>query len=460
MPGARLRSTLAATLVVAVALVVGAVGMVWVLRTSLTRTVADSASQRATDVANALTAGTNQASAITGAPGESSVVQVLDSQGRVRLASPDIEGEPPITSVRPASGSVQVVDQSIPVADQGSFVVAARGAQTPSGPVTVVVAQSLESVDASVSAVERLLVAGFPMLLLVVAGSVFLVVGRTLRPVEQIRRRVSAIGATDLGMRVPVPRVDDEVGRLARTMNAMLDRLQRSQAAQRRFIADASHELRSPLAAIRTTVEVSLAHPRHEPWQRSAEDVLTETGRLSTLVDDLLLLARSDEHSTAVDPDDVDLDHIVLLEAERLRRQGRLDIHVDVQPARVAGDRQQLERLVRNLCDNAARHATATVHLQVSSRADGTVIVVQDDGPGIPVADRSRIFDRFVRLDAARDRLSGGAGLGLSIVAEVARCHGGSAAVEDSPRGARLLVRLPGPASASGSAHPPSSASR
>jgi len=443
-PGARLRSTLAATLVVAVALTIGAVGMVLILRASLTQTVRDSAQQRANDVATAVSAeGAARDAIVAGNLSERSVVQVLDSHGAVLVSSPEIDGEPALTSARPAPGSVQVSTQRVPVADQESFVVVSRGVHTPTGDAIVVVAQSLGTVDASVATVERLLLFGFPVVLLVVAGSVYYVVGKTLRPVEEIRRRVAAIGATDLDMRVPVPAADDEVGRLALTMNSMLDRLQDSQATQRRFVADASHELRSPLAAIRATVEVGLEHPGTQPWDDAAPAVLAETERLSRLVDDLLLLARSDEIDSPRDHHDVDLDDIMMIEADRLGRLGHIDVSVDVAPARVAGDRQQLERLVRNLCDNAVRYAASSVALSVGIDGAWAVLVVQDDGPGIPLADRDRVFDRFVRLDPARDRLSGGAGLGLAIVFEVARAHGGTAAVEDSASGARFVVRLP-----------------
>ena len=426
------------------ALTIGAVGMVLILRASLTQTVRDSAQQRASDVATAVGAeGAARDAIVAGNLSERSVVQVLDSQGAVLVSSPEIDGEPALTAARPAPGIVQVSTQRVPVADQESFVVVSRGVRTPTGDAIVVVAQSLGTVDASVTTVERLLVFGFPVVLLVVAGSVYYVVGKTLRPVEEIRRRVAAIGATDLDMRVPVPAADDEVGRLALTMNSMLDRLQDSQATQRRFVADASHELRSPLAAIRATVEVGLEHPGSQPWDDAAPEVLAETDRLSRLVDDLLLLARSDEIESPQDHHDVDLDDIMMIEAHRLARLGHIDVSVDVAPARVAGDRQQLERLVRNLCDNAVRYATSSVALSVGIDGAWAVLVVQDDGPGVPVGDRDRVFDRFVRLDPARDRLSGGAGLGLAIVSEVARAHGGTAAVENSASGARFVVRLP-----------------
>lgn len=422
----------------------GAVSLVWILRQSATNTVRDSAQQRAHDVATVVaTGGAARDAIVAGNLTERSVVQVLDARGSVLVSSPEIDGEPALTSARPAPGSVQVSVQEVPLADQELFVVVAQGVGTPSGDAIVVVAQSLGSVDAGVTTVERLLALGFPLLLLVVAGSVYYVVGRTLSPVEEIRRRVAAIGATDLDKRVPVPIADDEVSRLALTMNSMLDRLQDSQAAQQRFVADASHELRSPLAAIRATLEVGLEHPESQQWSDAAPAVLEETDRLSKLVDDLLLLARSDEVTTPGDHLDVDLDDILMIEADRLSRHGAIDVSVDVAPARVAGDRQQLERLVRNLCDNAARYAKSTITL--SLRVDGgwAVLAVQDDGPGIPVKDRERVFDRFVRLDPARHRPSGGAGLGLAIVSEVARTHGGAVAVEDSPSGARFVVRLP-----------------
>jgi signal transduction histidine kinase len=259
-----------------------------------------------------------------------------------------------------------------------------------------------------------------------------------------MRARVAGITLADLSERVPLPAADDAIGRLASTMNGMLARLEHAQRAQRAFVADASHELRSPLATIRATIEVSQGSNDSTEWTATGNAVLAETERLEKLVGDLLLLARADEDGLVALRMDVDVDDILIAEQDRLRRTTTLAVVADVEPCRVSGDRRQLERLVRNLCDNAARYAVSTVTLGLRHGADHhVVIVVADDGPGVPPESRGRIFERFVRLDTSRDRSGGGSGLGLAIVDEVARAHGGAVAVTDAEPGARFEVRLP-----------------
>jgi signal transduction histidine kinase len=443
-PDVRVRSTAAATAAVGLALCAGAVLMLWVLRSSLTQAVQDAAAQRAQDVAAALsTSGLTSAALLAPNATEQSVVQVLDPRGAVLLASADIEGEPALTAMHPAPGLVATGVEPLPVADEGSYVIAARGVQVGPRPLVVVVAQSMAGVDASVHTVGRLLLVGFPFVIAVVAGAVYLIVGRALAPVESIRRRVASISAEDLSQRVPVPRADDELSRLARTMNGMLDRLQRSQKVQRRFVSDASHELRSPLAALRATAEVAARYPADKSWQDLAPAIVDETDRLDRLVDDLLFLARSDEPGHPMRWSDVDLDDVLAGEVTRLRRSGVV-VHAKVSPARVSGDQRMLERLVRNLCDNAARHAARAVTVTCAVQCGEVRLAVQDDGAGIAPGDRDRVFDRFVRLDAARNRDDGGSGLGLAIVAQVVRSHGGTVVIEDAGPGARFVVSLPG----------------
>lgn len=448
-PGARMRSTLAATAVVAVALGLGAAALLWTLNTSLTAAVRASAEQRASDVASLVAKeGLGHDVVPPSSATERSVVQVISLGGAVQAASPEIQGEAALTSLRPKPGTSASTTSILPVSDQEPFVIVARGVHTSTGDVVVIAAESLATVDQDVHAVGVLMLAGLPLVLLVVAGSVFFVVGRTLRPVEAIRRRVASISSTDLGSRVPVPAADDEISRLASTMNAMLDRLQDAQSAQRRFVADASHELRSPLAALRATVDVARQHPDSVSWHDAAEGAIAETDRLDQLVDDLLLLANTDERGFAGERRDVDLDDVIATERDRLRGLGRLRVESHISTVRVIGDRRQLERLVRNLCDNAARAATSTVELSLTEQDGNACIVVADDGPGIPPEDRHRVFDRFVRLDSARGRDSGGSGLGLSIVFEVAAAHGGSVMIEDREPGVRFVVRLPSSAPA------------
>jgi signal transduction histidine kinase len=226
----------------------------------------------------------------------------------------------------------------------------------------------------------------------------------------------------------------------------MLARLERATEAQRRFVADASHELRSPLATIRAAHEIAAAHPSSTDWKAVNEDVLAELDRLERLVDDLLFLARSDELAPRLQQDDVDLDDLVTAEAGRLRRTTDLDVVTAVAPVRVTGDPHELARVLRNLADNAVRYAVERVELRVSCQGDEALVDVIDDGPGIQECDRERVFERFVRLDDSRERRAGGAGLGLAIARDIARAHGGDVAVLPHGPGAHLRVRLPLPA--------------
>jgi signal transduction histidine kinase len=224
----------------------------------------------------------------------------------------------------------------------------------------------------------------------------------------------------------------------------MLDRLERSADLQQQFVADASHELRSPLASIRQTAEVARAHPGALPEGELAAAVLEESLRMQRLVEQLLLLTRADEGQVLRSPRDVDLDDLVLAEARRVARSGLTVESSAVQAGRVRGDETSLGQVVRNLVDNAARHARSNMALGVREVGGEVEVVVEDDGPGVPEDERERVFERFVRLDDARARDAGGSGLGLAIVAEIVHVHGGSVSVSASPLGgARFVVRLP-----------------
>ena len=443
--GVRLTTSLAAAAVVAVALVVAGLLLVVLLERSLGSAVEDAATQRARDVAATVArdgvAGVGRLDGFS----ERSVVQVV-SGDRVLASSPDIDGEAPLTALRPGSGQVRTDTGRVAVGEDDDHRIVALGVRAPDGtPAVVVVAQSLESVETSVQALRSLLLAGVPLLVLLVGGTTFLLAGRALRPVEAIRRRVAAIDGEQLGQRVPVPAAQDEVGRLADTMNDMLERLDSSAAAQRRFVSDASHELRSPLATVRTSMEVAQVHPELTDWAGLTQVVLGETARMQTLVADMLLLARSDERGLQLRRTEVDLDDLCAQEAERLRRAG-VAVVTDVRPVRVLGDLDRLARMLRNLTDNAARHATSTVELRLCAQDGRAVIDIVDDGPGIPLDQRDRVFERFVRLDESRTRSSGGTGLGLPIVAQIVQAHRGAVKVADGPRGgAWVQVTLPMP---------------
>jgi signal transduction histidine kinase len=311
---------------------------------------------------------------------------------------------------------------------------------TPTGDFTVAVANPLSDLEQSLDTLEGILWIATPTLAAMVGIAVWLLVGRALRPVEAMRREVDDISATTLDRRIAVPDTDDEIARLARTMNTMLDRLEAASQAQLRFVSDASHELRSPVSSIRTELEVARRTDGTD-WDAVSERVLREDERLAELIDDLLTLARLDEGATAR-REPVDLDDLVLEEAART---SRVPVRADaVTAARVEGDPRQLARMLRNLVDNATRHARSEVR-PVLQCDDGVVVLdVHDDGSGVPPDDRERVFDRFTRLEPSRDRDLGGTGLGLTVVRAVAEAHGGTVHVDDSPLGgARFAVRLP-----------------
>lgn len=443
--GVRLTTSLAAAAVVAGALVVSGVLLVILLERSLTSAVQDAAVQRARDIAATIAQDGVEAVGRLDGSSERSVVQII-SGDRVLISSPDIDGQAALTSLRPPDGQIRLDVGRMAVGEDDDHSIVALGVQSADSlPMVVVVAQSLESVETSIQALRSLLLAGAPLLVLLVGGVTFVLTGRSLRPVELIRQRVAGISAEQLGQRVPVPAARDEVGRLAETMNDMLERLDSAATSQRRFVSDASHELRSPLATVRTSMEVAQVHPEVTNLAALTQVVLDETARMQTLVADMLLLARSDERGLQLRRTEVDLDDLCEQEAARLRRAG-VRVLTDIHPVRVIGDADRLARALRNLADNAARHATSTVELRVHTEGERAVLEVGDDGPGIPDAQRERVFERFVRLDESRTRSSGGTGLGLPIVAQIVQAHHGTVSVADAPNfGALLRIWLPLP---------------
>jgi signal transduction histidine kinase len=434
----RVRTTAAAVVVLGLSIALAAGVLVVALRRSLTADVRTALELRAADVAALLEAGTSPR-ALAVDDGEDALVQVVSDDGGVVASSPNVAGIPPVARL---DGGESTRVRGLPIDDDEFLVVAVDG---DGGRFTVLAGRTLESVEESTDAVTRALVAGVPLLLLAVGATAWWLVGRALAPVEAIRSEVEGISASELHRRVPQPG-DDEIGRLATTMNGMLARLEQAQARERRLVSDASHELRSPVAVIRQHAEVALAHPGRVANGELAEVAVAEAERLERLVDDLLFLARADERARTAVHGPVDVDDVVFEEAARLRGAGHPRVvTTGVSAARVLGDAPQLHRLVRNLVENAARHARSTVALSLTVRERRWAeLDVDDDGAGIPPADRRRVFERFVRLDEARGRGTGGGGLGLSIVEEVARAHGGTVMVDDSPLGgARISVRLP-----------------
>lgn len=446
------RTTAVAVLVVGIALILAAAVVVALLRRSQTADIRATTLLRAQFVVDGLASGDLQRldSIPVGDPDEA-FVQVLASDWSVVMSSVNLEGDPAIVRLAPGEsrqiGGLQLEQgpRERATIEHEPFLVVSAPATMDERDVTVIVGASLETVEETSSSVIRILAVAIPLLLIVVAVTTFRLVGRALAPVEAIRSEVESISTSALHRRVPDPPGSDEIARLASTMNLMLDRLERGQVRQRRFVSDASHELRSPVAAIRQHAEVALSHPDGTTSQELAEVVLEEDVRLQHLAEDLLMLAKLDEGTLKVRAKPVDLDDLLFEEAARLRRTTELRIDTRaVSGGRVSGDPEQLGKLVRNLAENAARHAHGQVVLSLRETNGQVVLMVDDDGDGIPPEERDRIFERFVRLDDSRTRDSGGSGLGLAIVSEIVSAHGGQIAVTDAPAGgARFEVKIP-----------------
>ena len=436
----RVRITVAAVTVVGVTLVIASVAMVTLLHRTLIGDVREAAAIRGEGIAELLEGGEDEA-VLNGHPDEE-FVQILSADGQVVDSSDNLQGEPALVVLR--GDESQQID-SVPF-ENGTFLAVGVTGISQELPVTIVVGRTLEPVSEAVRDVVSLLVFGVPMLLVVVGFGAWWMVGRALAPVESIRSEVETITSQQLHRRVPDPPGDDEIARLAATMNTMLARLELERAREHQFISDASHELRSPIASIRQYAEVAVAHPETSELGELAEVVLEEIAVLQRLVDDLMLLTRMDEGTLRLRRDPVDLDDLVFREAARLR-VARPDLELDltrVSAGRTRGDATAIDRLIRNLTENGARHAQHALALGVQEFQGQVTLTVDDDGDGIAASNRARVFDRFVRLDEARDRDSGGTGLGLAIVREVASAHGASIEISDAPLGgARFEVRFP-----------------
>ncbi|KAA9153413.1 HAMP domain-containing protein [Microbacterium lushaniae] len=426
MRSVRARTTAGATAVVAVALIAGALAFFGVLTASVFGSAERSVENRAEELAGRIEGDSpSLVSAL-----EDEIIQVLGADGEVIAASGEADAEPlPVGEspdvVRVDGEPVFLVSEELP------------------GDRVLAVGVSVEDETETLGTVALLLTAAVPVLVVLVGVTTWIVVGRALRPVDRIRADVDGITAEHLDRRVPVPDSQDEIAHLAGTMNGMLDRLDASAQAQRRFVSDASHELRSPVAAIRQHAEIAQTHPETISVGELAELVHEEGLRMQGLVDALLLLTRLDE-GAAAPQETVDLDDLVLAEVRRLRQSGHTVDGSGIGAARVAGDPRLLGQLVRNLADNAARHARSRIAFSVGEHSGAATLEVEDDGSGIPAVERERVFERFVRLDEARARDAGGSGLGLAIVRGIATASGGSASVAESRwGGARFVVRLP-----------------
>lgn len=442
-PGSvRARATLGATAVVALALAAVSLALMGILHANLQRSAKETATQQADKVGRLAAQGTLP-DLLPVAPG-ADFIQVVDAEGHVVAASQNLTGRPPIGHLRTDEGPLRATWSGEPFGDEHRQRIVAVTATTPGSTVTVYAGTSLRDADQADEITSVVLGIGAPLLLATVALVTWWVTGRALRPVEAIRSEVAEITGHALHRRVPVPDAQDEIARLARTMNVTLDRLEDAVVRQRRFIADASHELRSPITVLRTQLEVALAHPDPELWPDLVSEVLEDTVRLQDLAADLLFLARLDAAEPA---ESGPLDLADLCRTTLAARHGdRILIDAGLQAGvTIEGSRSRLTRLLTNLLDNAQRHADRRIELTLrADRAtDTAVLEVSDDGPGIPEADRDRVFERFTRLDDARSRDLGGAGLGLAIARDIAGHHHGTLTAEPHPHGARIVARLP-----------------
>ncbi|WP_067802491.1 sensor histidine kinase [Actinomadura formosensis] len=369
------------------------------------------------------------------------LIQVVEPGGLVTNATPAAAGRPPVSGVWPSSNQRirDFTECHGTWPKRECLVIEAIRVSTTPDSVVVYASQQMPSylVD---GVLEAVLGTG----VLLFAGSsawiTWQVVGRTLGPVEAIRAQLAEISATDLSRRVPQPSGQDEIAQLARTANATLDRLEGSVGRQRQFAADASHELRTPIAALRANLEDAAAHPDDTDLREVVGSALRDTDRLESIVTDLLLLTRIGTAGTAREPVDLSM----LVKTEVARRSFTPKIVTELTPeVTVLGVPTQLVRLLGNLLDNAERYADSSITVRVTREDGQALLTVTDDGVGIAPADRERVFERFTRLDAARSRGAGGAGLGLAIAREIAGAHGGTIRAEPHPSGACFALRLP-----------------
>ncbi len=445
--GVRKRATAIAVVALALGLALGATVLLLLLESSLT-SWSDSAARRDASTIVAEIKDDNIKDAqqyLVDSARSGQYAQILQPNGSVAAGSVPAATQTALTALRPRSGqTITERVNDLRIAPGEDFLIVAVGAEVGGKSYIVVVAKNVEAQARTVMTVAWFIAGASPVLLFAVGLGVWLLVGRSLRQVEKIRGQVAQINARMLDERVDVPPTADEIAALARTMNEMLDRLQQADREQRRFVSDASHELRSPLATLSAGLEIAAADPSGATWQ-DMKDVLTgETSRMRFLVEDLLTLAKTNDGGLRLESADVDLDDVLGDEVRRLRATSSHEVQAQLDPARVSGDVRRLGQAVRNVLDNANRHAVSRISVGVHRDQDLAVITIDNDGQAIPEDERSLIFERFVRLDASRARESGGSGLGLAIAAAIMAAHGGWVRTVEAPDGGcRFELALP-----------------
>ena len=429
----RLKLTLVFTGVMAVLLAAAGIALSVLVAENLDSTIDDGLAARAGDAA--AVAASRRDTAVTPTQrlersGEA-FAQVLTRDGHIRGTTQAARGAPLLT-----------LDQ-IDRAARGPLIVESKlnGVKLrlygrPAGPYIVAVGESLVQREKALDSLHALLAIGGPLALLLASLVGYVMAAAALRPVERMRRQAAQISAQESGERLPVPLANDEIGRLGRTLNEMLSRLEAAFARERAFVSDASHELRTPLAILRTELELAL---RGEHTREEQEDALRsaaeETERLSNLAEDLLVIARSDQGRLPVRKENLEAGEVLArVEGRPLRPDPSPGVTVHADPAR-------LEQALANLVDNALSYGDGTVELSASQHNGTIEIHVRDEGPGFPPAFLPRAFERFTRADEARTR--GGTGLGLAIASAVATAHGGSAHAVNRNPGADVWIALP-----------------
>jgi len=439
----RARVTVVASLAITAAVVLGVLSMYLLQMQSVRATIDKQLLTYATQIKQSAGGGT-WASTLPGSTLDAEAeAQVLAADGTVLAATRTLAGVPAIYQLAAGSDTpvrLKAADGIVPTQIRVTALRTTVGGRS----VTIITGTSTDLLRQVDTEFLRHLLLGLPVILLLAAGAVWLVVGRALRPVEKIRRAAGYITSADLSHRVPEPGTRDEIGHLAETMNAMLQRLEDSAHRQRRFVADASHELRSPLAGIRTTLEVGLAHPDRAPWPVIAQRAAEQSIRLEQLLQELMILAKADEQALTGRLEETDV-RPLLTDLVRDLPATATSIQVTLPPhLQTVGNPRNLTRLFGNVLDNAVRHAATTVKIAGWATGPHIIIEISDDGPGIPDCERERIFDRFVRLDSSRVRTTGSSGLGLALAREIASAHHGDIQAADHPDGgARLIIRLP-----------------
>lgn len=471
------RTTFAATVAVGLALLASLVATVLVLRGALTRGIVQAARSEAYDIV--LLVRNGDVPRPLPLPRGDLAAQIVSSTGQVVAATPNLRGVAPLVNPHhvPLTGLVvtratrkarailvghDIDIRSVLVAEPIALTTRAAAtlahsavpAQVGSSGVEtyyVFTIASLASVDQATRTLVRIFDVVYPLVLLVVATATWWLARQALAPVDQMISDVAEITSSQLDQRVTEPPGDDEIARLAHTMNAMLARLEHALIREKQFIQDASHELKSPLSALRTTLEVSALHPEITDWSETTQIALSEADRMQRLIESLLLLARAETGPSRPASAELDLTSIVeeeIVRLERLNPELNFAFVTEVH-ATITAEPELLRSLVRNLLENAARHARSRVRARTSALVEGALkrgaaLDVDDDGPGIPPDRREEVFERFARLDAARARHDGGTGLGLAIVRGVAVGLGGRvAALESDLGGARFRVDLP-----------------